>query len=148
MRKMIMAAAATVGMAGQPVFAEVIEKSSSLDVAGAMDALETAVTGAGATVFARVDHGKGAQSVDQELADAQLLIFGNPMIGTPVMQQDLRAGLVLPLHVLIYDNNGQTTIRYEDAGTLFNGLDVDPEAPFIERINGALNGLTNQATGG
>lgn len=148
MRKVILAMATTMGLAGQMAQADIVEKTSSLGVAGAMDALETAVTGAGATVFARVDHAKGAHSVDQELADAQLLIFGNPMIGTPVMQQDIRAGLVLPLHVLIYDNAGQTTIRYEDAGTLFNGLDVDPEAPFIERINGALNGLTNQATGG
>lgn len=148
MRTAFLATTAVLMMAGQTLMAETMEKTSTLNVAGAMDALEAAVSGAGATVFARVDHAKGAQAVDQELPDAQLLIFGNPMIGTPVMQQDLRAGLVLPLHVLIYDNDGQTTIRYEDAATLFDGLDVDQGAPFIERINGALNGLTNQAIGG
>lgn len=147
MWKALIAVAVTLGMTGQPVWADMIEKTSTLNVTGAMDALETAVTNAGATVFARVDHAKGAQAVDQDLADAQLLIFGNPMIGTPAMQQDLRAGLVLPLRVLIYDNAGETTIRYSEADTLFDGLDIAPEAPFIERINGALNGLTNQATG-
>jgi len=147
MRKIILTTSAIIGMAAQTLMADTVEKNSTLNVDDAMNALEAAVNGAGATVFARVDHARGAASVDQDLADAQLLIFGNPMIGTPVMQQDIRAGLVLPLHVLIYDNDGQTTIRYDDAGSLFEGLNVDPDAPFIERINGALNGLTNQATG-
>ena len=147
MRKIILTTSAIIGMAAQTLMADTVEKNITLNVYDAMNALEAAVNGAGATVFARVDHARGAASVDQDLADAQLLIFGNPMIGTPVMQQDIRAGLVLPLHVLIYDNDGQTTIRYDDAGSLFEGLNVDPDAPFIERINGALNGLTNQATG-
>ncbi|MCF2904386.1 DUF302 domain-containing protein [Octadecabacter sp. CECT 8868] len=148
MKNYVLTTAAVLGLAVQPLMAETVEKTSTLNVEDAMDALENAVTNAGATVFARVDHAQGAVSIEQELPDAQLLIFGNPMIGTPVMQQDLRAGLVLPLHVLIYDNSGVTTIRFEDAGSLFEGLDVAPDAPFIERINGALNGLTNQATGG
>ena len=82
MLKTILLTTAVLGLAAQTLMADTMEKTSTLDVTGAMDALETAVTGAGATVFARVDHAKGAASVDQDLADAQLLIFGNPMIGT------------------------------------------------------------------
>ena len=62
-----------------------------------MDALEAAVTGAGATVFARVDHAAGAEGIGMALTPAQLLIFGNPALGTPAMQADPLAGLYLPL---------------------------------------------------
>ena len=49
----------------------------------------------GATVFARVDHAAGrAASAGMDLPEAQLLIFGNPKLGTPVMQEDIRAGTV------------------------------------------------------
>lgn len=145
MKTWILAAALTA--LGTGAMAEMIVKDANGTVGEAMDRLEAAVTGAGATVFARVDHGRGARSVDMELADAQLLIFGNPMLGTPVMQQDIRAGLVLPLHVLIYDNEGQTVITYEDIDGMMAGLDVDRDAEVFTRVEGALNNLTNAAAG-
>lgn len=144
MRTAILATAICVGMVSM-ASAERVEKTATGTVAEAMDRLEAAVTGAGATVFARVDHGAGAASVDMELPDAQLLIFGNPMLGTPVMQQDIRAGLVLPLQVLIYDNAGVTTITYEDVAGMMEGLDVDLDAEVFGRISGALENLTNTA---
>jgi len=140
-------AAAALAAFGTGAWADMIVKDATGTVAEAMDRLEAAVTGAGATVFARVDHGGGAASVDLELADAQLLIFGNPMLGTPVMQQDIRAGLVLPLHVLIYDDNGTTRITYEEVEDLFDDFTVDATAEVFTRIAGALNNLTDAAAG-
>jgi len=140
-------AAAAMAVMGTGALADMITKDATGTVAEAMDRLEAAVTGAGAIVFARVDHGGGAMKVDMELADAQLLIFGNPMLGTPVMQQDIRAGLALPLHVLIYDDAGTTRITYEDIDTMMAGLDIDREAEVFTRIEGALNNLTNAAAG-
>ena len=140
-------AAAALAVMGTGALADMVSKEANGSVSEAMDRLEAAVGNAGATVFARVDHGAGAASVDQELADAQLLIFGNPMLGTPVMQQDIRAGLVLPLHVLIYDDAGTTRIQYEDVAGMMAGLDVDLEAEVFTRMAGALNNLTNAAAG-
>ncbi|WP_289076117.1 DUF302 domain-containing protein [uncultured Pseudoalteromonas sp.] len=40
----------------------------------------------GITIFARVDHQKNAQNVDMELAPSEVIIFGNPKVGTPLMQ--------------------------------------------------------------
>lgn len=140
--------AALLATLGTGVMADMIVKDASGSVAEVMDRLEAAVTNAGATVFARVDHGAGAAGVDMELADAQLLIFGNPMLGTPVMQQDIRAGLVLPLHVLVYDADGTTQISYEDIDAMFGDLDVDLEAEVFGRIEGALGNLTTAAAGG
>lgn len=129
-----------------PAFAEVIVKPSPLSVSDTIDGLETAVTGAGATIFARIDHTAGADSVGKSIPDATLLIFGNPALGTLAMQQDIRAGLVLPLRVLAYtDADGNTQMTWTPAEELFAGLDIAPDAAVLARINGALNALTDKA---
>ena len=120
------------------------------DVAATLDALESAVTGAGATVFARVDHAGGAAGVDMNLAPSQLLIFGNPMLGTPAMQANPLAGLYLPLKVLVYeDMQGQVWLAYEDPEEMFDELDgIDDDAAYIQKMTGALGKLTKKAAGG
>ena len=132
-----------------PAQAEVQKVQAAGSVAEVTDNLVAAVEGAGATIFARVDHAAGAQKVDMELNDAELLIFGNPMLGTPAMQQDPLAGLYLPLRVLVYaDADGQTWLAYEDPAAMFEGLEVDPAAEFVGKMQGALGKLTGAAAGG
>nr|WP_324755274.1 DUF302 domain-containing protein [Roseovarius sp. Pro17] len=118
------------------------------DVAVTMDALEAAVEGAGATVFARVDHAGGAEKVGMDLAPAQLLIFGNPKLGTPAMQDDPLAGLYLPLKVLVYEQDGQVWLAYEDPAETLGDLEgIAPEAGYIAKMQGALAKLTGKASG-
>lgn len=127
-----------------PVMAENMIKQSPLSVSETIDGLVAAVEGAGAKVFARVDHTAGATSVGTEIADAQLLIFGNPALGTLAMEQDLRAGLVLPLRVLAYqDADGNTQMMWTPAEDMFAGLNVSEDV--MAKVNGALNGLTDKA---
>nr|WP_224380303.1 DUF302 domain-containing protein [Roseovarius carneus] len=119
------------------------------DVATTMDALEAAVTGAGATVFARVDHGAGATSVGLELAPSQLLIFGNPKMGALAMQDDPLAGLFLPLKVLVYrDGAGQVWLSYEEPSKTLEYMGgVPKDAGYLEMMQGALAKLTSKAAG-
>ncbi len=119
------------------------------DVAVTMDALEAAVTGAGATVFARVDHAAGADGVGLELAPSQLLIFGNPQLGTPAMQDDPLAGLYLPLKVLVYQSSdGQVWLAYEDPAQMASELGgIQPDAGYLAKMQGALANLTGKASG-
>ncbi len=126
--------------------ADDVMKASPLSVAATIDGLEAAVKGAGATVFARVDHAAGAESVSKSLPDTTLLIFGNPAIGTLAMEDDIRAGLVLPLQVLAYtDADGNTQMIWTPAEDLFADLNIAPDAEVVTRINGALNILTDKA---
>lgn len=135
--------AAIPGFAG-----DLVKVKTDKSVNAVMDALEAAVTGAGATVFARVDHGAGAEKVGMELGDAQLLVFGNPKLGTPALQADPRAGLFLPLKVLAYaDKNGQVWLTYEDPAEMLDELDVPDDAPVIGKMSGALKKLTAKAAG-
>ncbi len=131
---------------GSTAMAENIIKPSPLSVDDTINGLVAAVEGAGGTVFARVNHAAGAERVGKSIPDAQLLIFGNPALGTLAMEQDLRAGLVLPLRVLAYqDADGNTQMTWASAETMFDGLDIPADAEVIGKVNAALNGLTDKA---
>ena len=145
MRTLTAAAATAAALASTPALAETISKPSPHSVSETADRLVAAVEEAGAAVIARVDHAGAARGADLELADSQLVIFGNPRVGTPAMQQDMRAGLTLPLRVLVYDTGEGTAVLYHSAGTLFAGMDVDQESEAATRINGALTMLTDKA---
>ena len=109
-----------------------------------MDRLEAAVTAAGATVFARVDHAAGAMKVEQELRPTQLLIFGNPKLGTPAMQDAQTAGLDLPLRVLAYAE-GVVHVTYHAPSSLVAEHGLPADAAYLKMMTGALDKLTGKA---
>lgn len=116
-----------------------VVQESPADVATTTRALVAAIEGAGATVFAVIDHGAGAASVGQGLNAAQVVIFGNPMLGTQVMQDDLLTGLALPLRILVYEgDDGVTRLVHEDPSVFLGGFNVSPDAPYMEQMRGAL----------
>ena len=135
------------GFVAGPAAAEYIRIEAEGSVTETADRLVAAVEGAGATVFARVPHSKGAMSVDMELQDAELVIFGNPKLGTPALQEDIKAGLILPLRVLVHDDGGQTVLTYQSVDAMFEGLDIAGDAKFRDVMSGALGKLTNAAAG-
>jgi len=115
-RRTIFATLASVAMTLPAFAADIVHKVSPHSVSTTMDRLQAAVEGAGATVFARVDHAGGAASVDLELRPTELLIFGNPKLGTPAMQDNQTAGLDLPLRVLAYADAEGVVNRPQFAG--------------------------------
>ena len=141
------AAAAALTLAAAAAQADIETKMSPDDVATTMDRLEAAAVEAGATVFARVDHAQGAADVGMDLAPAQLLIFGNPQLGTPAMQDDIRAGLALPMKVLVYEGEDGTVIAWEEPEEMFDDLEIDDDADYVEQMTGALDNLTSAAAG-
>ena len=80
------------------------------------DRLAEVVAAAGLTVFARIDHGGNAAAVEMELRPTELLIFGNPRGGTPLMQDQQTAGIDLPVKALVWeDADGTVWLTYNDA---------------------------------
>ncbi|WP_170370448.1 DUF302 domain-containing protein [Ruegeria arenilitoris] len=125
---------------------DIIKVPTDKSVTEAIDALQAAVENAGATVFARVDHSAGAHKVDMTIPPNQVLIFGNPALGTPAMQIDPRAGLFLPLKVQAYeDADGQVWLAYEDPKETMDELDAVEKSPVIDKMRGALSRLTDAA---
>ncbi|WP_299029474.1 DUF302 domain-containing protein [uncultured Sulfitobacter sp.] len=139
-------AAALTAATPMAALADMVEKTSPHSVSVTMDRLEAAVTGAGATVFARVDHAAGAKSVEMELRPTQLLIFGNPKLGTPAMQDAQTAGLDLPLRVLAYaDSEGVVHVTYHAPANLAQEHNLPEEAKYLQMMTGALDKLTSKA---
>ena len=126
--------------------AEPIVKPSPFSVDETLDRLETAIEGAGAKVFARVDHAAGAAAIGEDLKPASVLIFGNPKIGTPAMQADPRAGLDLPLRVLAYeDASGQVNLLWHDPADLAQAYGIPADHPVLATMSGAIGKLTDAA---
>ena len=147
MKAMLMAAGMT--LATLPALAQdLVAKLSPHDVVTTMDRLVSAVEEAGATVFARVDHAAGAESVEMELRPTQLLIFGNPMLGTPAMQDAQTAGLDLPMRVLVYaDGEGAVHVTYAAPETLAMTHGLPEEAEYLVKMTEALDNLTAKGIG-
>jgi uncharacterized protein (DUF302 family) len=122
--------------------------TSTLGPKATMDKLEAAVRARGIQVFARIDHAAGAASVGMALRPTELLIFGAPAGGTPLMQAYQTLGIDLPLKALVWqDEAGVTFLSYNDLAWLVrrHGSDSDIGAP-IAKLEGLLAALVRAAT--
>jgi uncharacterized protein (DUF302 family) len=89
--------------------------ASSHPVKETLDRLEIDLRAKNITVFARIDHAAGAASAGMPLRPTELLIFGNPKAGTPLMQLNQVTGIDLPLKILGWqDVGGKTWLTYND----------------------------------
>jgi uncharacterized protein (DUF302 family) len=80
-----------------------------------MDRLAAAVTTRGISIMARIDHAAAATAIGMELRPTEVLIFGNPRAGTPLMQAAQTIGIDLPLKALVWQDEGGTTwLAYND----------------------------------
>ncbi len=96
-----------------------ITLASNHPVKATMDRLEAALRDKGITLFARIDHAAGAASVDMPLRPTELIIFGNPKAGTPLMQARQSIGIDLPLKMLGWqDAAGKVWLAYNDPAWL------------------------------
>jgi uncharacterized protein (DUF302 family) len=85
-------------------------------VSETIDRLQAAITAAGLLVFPRIDHADNAAQVGLPLRPTELLIFGNPRGGTPLMQDRQTSGIDLPAKALAWqDADGRTWLSYNDA---------------------------------
>lgn len=137
-------------LTAQPSWAQdngLITKRSSFGVGETLDRLEALFADRGIGVAARVDHAAAAEQVGLELAPTQVLIFGNPNLGTPLMQSNRTIGIDLPLKVLAWeDESGEVWIAYNDPDFLANRHAIADREEGFAQMGKALDGLTTAAT--
>ncbi|GAB2499861.1 DUF302 domain-containing protein [Arenimonas alkanexedens] len=114
-----------------------------------MDRTERAVTTRGLKVFARIDHAAGAATIGQQLRPTELLIFGDPKGGTPLMACGQSAGIDLPLKALVWeDASGQVWLGYNDPAYLVERHHIaDCAAAVAENIGKSLHSLASEVLG-
>jgi uncharacterized protein (DUF302 family) len=120
----------------------VVTKLSPWSVADTVSRLLALVVARGMKVFAVIDHSGEARSAGLELRDTQLVIFGSPRAGTPVMVAAPLAALDLPLKVLVWADGGQTNVSYTAPAALAGryGLNDELSSPLsgIDALTSAL----------
>ena len=105
----------------------IVRMRSSHSVAETIDRLESLLKGRGVIVFARIDFSADAARAGLTMRAEQLLVFGNPRAGTPLMVASPTAGLDLPLKALVWeDAAGGTWIAYNDAQYVLRRHDLPP----------------------
>jgi uncharacterized protein (DUF302 family) len=123
-----------------------ITLASNHSVKETMDRLEAVLREKGITLFARIDHAAGAASVDMPLRPTELIIFGNPKAGTPLMQARQSIGIDLPLKMLVWqDAAGKVWLAYNAPAWLArrHGLGSDAETA----VAGLAKALATLAAG-
>ena len=120
---------------------------SSHSVKETADRLESALNAKGVTMFIRINHAEGAKKVGKNLRPIELVIFGNPKIGTPLMQCNRSVGIDLPLKALIWeDDDGTVWYSYNDAGYLTRRHDLGDCTAVLEKAGKALQNFAAAAT--
>jgi uncharacterized protein (DUF302 family) len=121
----------------------IVTVESRFSVAETIDRLADLVQRAGLIVFARIDHGAGARDVGLELRPTELLIFGNPRGGTPLMLDRQIAGIDLPVKALAWeDESGKVWLSYNDGQWIAKRHALGPaSAEAVKAIAAGMNKL-------
>lgn len=119
---------------------------SSHDVATTMDKLEAIVTEKGMTVMARVNHAAGAKKADMDLRPTQVLIFGNPKVGTPLMLCSQSIAIDLPQKMLVWQaEDGKVFLGFNDPEYLKGRHSTQGCDEVFAKVSGALNNFAKAA---
>ena len=111
------------------------------------DRFESIIKGKGLTLFARIDHKKNATDVNLELRATEVIIFGNPKIGTPLMLCAQNAAIDLPQKVLITeDSEKKVWLSYNNPAYIKARHDIQGCDKVINKITTVLNKLSLAAT--
>lgn len=124
-----------------------ITLKSTHDVPTTTDKLVAALEGKGMKVFARIDHAAGAQEAGMALAPTELVIFGNPKVGTILMKCGHGIAIDLPLKTLVWeDGDGQTWLGYNDPAYLAERHKLEGCEAMLGKVDKALAGFAKTAT--
>jgi uncharacterized protein (DUF302 family) len=104
------------------------------------------LTQKGIEVFAHIDHAAGATHVGLALRPTQVLIFGNPRAGTPLMQARQTVGLDLPLRVLVWeDGEGKVWLTYRPVKELARQYHITGRDEAVLALDNGLDALARAA---
>lgn len=125
-----------------------ISKKSSHSVKVTLDRLEKILKKKGITIATRWSHDKGAKKAGIPLRATELLIFGNPKLGSHFFTSKQTAGIDLPMKALAWeDEQGQVWLTYNDPQYIADRHGIKDRAEIVKKMTNALDKLTTAATG-
>jgi uncharacterized protein (DUF302 family) len=123
----------------------VASRPSAYSVEQTLQRLEQVIGDRGLTIFARYDHSGEAAQVGLSLPPTQVLVFGNPRAGTPLIVASPLIALDLPLRILVWqDPSGKTYVSSTEPAYLAERFTIPPElvkvVAMVEEIVAAATG--------
>ncbi|MDB4293623.1 DUF302 domain-containing protein [Maribacter sp.] len=97
-------------------------------------------------IIAELDHQANAEGIGEELSPTKIIIFGNPNLGTPLMQNAQTTALDLPQKMLVWQRqDGPVNVSYNDPAFLMKRHGITENESILETISTALDNLSNAA---
>lgn len=122
------------------------QKQSMFSVHATLEKLESAIREKGITIFAMINHSQNAKDIDLNLNESIVVLFGNPHVGTLMMQENIFTSLDLPLKIaIVQDDTGDVWVVYHTMRVLkeryyLSNVDV------LAKVDALLDSLTDLAT--
>ncbi|MPZ57714.1 MAG: DUF302 domain-containing protein [Rhizobiales bacterium] len=125
---------------------ELTIKPSKYPVKETLDRLTAALKDKGIAPVARVDHAAAAKAAGLALKPTEVLLFGNPKLGTPLMQANRHIAIELPMKVLVWeDDAGKVWLGYTAPATLKARYTIEGRDDVLKTMAGALAAFTSAA---
>ena len=113
------------------------------------DALKQAIKSKDLKILAEIDHSKNAKTKDMELPPTKVILFGNPKVGTPLMQANQAMALDLPQRMAVYeDAQGEVHIVYNNPRVIARDHQLAGQDEIIGKISDVLKMLANTGAAG
>ena len=123
-----------------------ISKKSNHSVKVTLDRLENILKKKGITIVKRWSHDEGGKKAGIPLRPTELLIFGNPKMGTHFFTSNQTAGIDLPMKALAWKDKGdQVWLTYNDPSYIAGRHSIGNRSEIVKKMTGALNKMTNAA---
>ena len=128
--------------------AGLISATSAHDFEDTLQRLRDTVQDRGFRIFAEIDHAAAARDVRLEMNPATVVIFGNPKIGTGVMKTIPQIAVVLPIRILVWqDDAGTVRLGFQSLIHEGAGLDMPADHPFLTGATGGMTKLIADVAG-
>lgn len=133
---------------GHPATDTLVRVRSAAPAAATIARAAPALAARKLTLFATIDHAENARAAGLALPPATVFIFGNPAVGTRVMQCDLASAIDLPLKVLVWEaSDGAVWVSYRDPAGLTGHHDLARCAEILTAMSRALAAIAAEVAG-
>ncbi len=123
-------------------------KTSTFDFETTYDKLKTSLNNnPNLKVILELDHSANAASKNLKLRPTKIIVFGNPALGTPLMDNAPTLAIDLPQKLLVYQENNTVKVAYNNPAYLKNRHEITDNEDILSKISTVLDKITNITTG-
>ncbi len=148
MKKFIAIIAVVIGLAvpNEVMAGGMLKMESPYTVKVTLDRLVGVMEPKGIKIFARIDHTEGAKSIGEDMPPTELMLFGNPKLGTPLMKLNREVGFDLPMRALAWqDDEGKVWLAVTNPAELNQTYALAGADGLIDKMNEAIKAFADEA---